>query len=121
MLYYAAMTASQRLAEDKETGALELILSTPTTERTISRGLWLAYGALRESARDGSFRGRSDEQQLQGARLFVLSQPLRRRHRRVVEHEGMYRQPGPEPGKQMAEHRGGCTHPHHAPEKGAAT
>ena len=43
VLYYAAMTASQRLAEDKETGALELILCTPTTERTISRGLWLAY------------------------------------------------------------------------------
>jgi hypothetical protein len=35
---------SQRLAEDKQTGALELILSTPTTERTISRGLWMAYG-----------------------------------------------------------------------------
>jgi hypothetical protein len=43
VLYYAAMTASQRLAEDKQTGALELILSTPTTERTIARGLWLAY------------------------------------------------------------------------------
>ena len=43
VLYYAAMSASQRLAEDKQTGALELILSTPTTERTISRGLWLAY------------------------------------------------------------------------------
>jgi ABC-type transport system involved in multi-copper enzyme maturation permease subunit len=43
VLYYAAMTASQRLAEDKQTGALELLLSTPTTERTISRGLWLAY------------------------------------------------------------------------------
>ena len=41
--YYAAMVASQRLAEDKQTGALELILSTPTTERTIERGLWLAY------------------------------------------------------------------------------
>ena len=44
VLYYAAMSASQRLAEDKQTGALELILGTPTTERTISRGLWLAYG-----------------------------------------------------------------------------
>jgi ABC-type transport system involved in multi-copper enzyme maturation permease subunit len=43
VLYYAAMSASQRLAEDKQTGALELILITPTTERTISRGLWLAY------------------------------------------------------------------------------
>jgi hypothetical protein len=43
VLYYAAMSASQRLAEDKQAGALELILSTPTTERTISRGLWLAY------------------------------------------------------------------------------
>ena len=42
VLYYAAMSASQRLAEDKQTGALELILCTPTTERTISRGLWLA-------------------------------------------------------------------------------
>jgi len=44
VLYYAAMVASQRLAEDKHTGALELILSTPTTERAISRGLWLAFG-----------------------------------------------------------------------------
>jgi hypothetical protein len=43
VLYYGAMSASQRLAEDKQTGALELILSTPTTERTLSRGLWLAY------------------------------------------------------------------------------
>jgi len=42
-VYFAAMTASQRLAEDKETGALELVLSTPTSERTIARGLWLAY------------------------------------------------------------------------------
>jgi hypothetical protein len=41
--YFAAMAASQRLAEDKQTGALELILSTPTSERTISRGLWLAF------------------------------------------------------------------------------
>jgi ABC-type Na+ efflux pump permease subunit len=44
VLYYGASVASQRLAEDKQTGALELILSTPTTEHTISRGLWLAYG-----------------------------------------------------------------------------
>ncbi len=44
VLYYGATAASQRLAEDKQTGALELILSTPTTEQTISRGLWLAYG-----------------------------------------------------------------------------
>jgi ABC-type transport system involved in multi-copper enzyme maturation permease subunit len=43
VLYYAAMIASQRLAEDKQTGALELILCTPTTERQISRGLWLAF------------------------------------------------------------------------------
>src|SRR4030095_6975365 len=44
VLYYAATVASQRLAEDKQTGALELILSSPTTERSISRGLWMAYG-----------------------------------------------------------------------------
>jgi ABC-type transport system involved in cytochrome c biogenesis permease component len=44
VLSYAATVASQRLAEDKQTGALELILSSPTTERSISRGLWLAYG-----------------------------------------------------------------------------
>jgi hypothetical protein len=43
VLYYAAMSASQRLAEDRQTSALELLLSTPITERTISRGLWLAY------------------------------------------------------------------------------
>lgn len=43
-LYYAAMVASQRLAEDKQAGALEMILCTPTTERSISRGLWLAFG-----------------------------------------------------------------------------
>ncbi|MBC8003031.1 MAG: ABC transporter permease [Opitutaceae bacterium] len=43
VLYYAAMVASQRLAEDKQIGALELILSTPLSERSISRGLWLAY------------------------------------------------------------------------------
>ena len=41
--YLAAMAASQRLAEDKQSGALELVLSTPTSERTIARGLWLAY------------------------------------------------------------------------------
>lgn len=43
-LYYAAMVASNRLAEDKQAGALEMILCTPTTERSISRGLWLAFG-----------------------------------------------------------------------------
>ncbi|MEO6036468.1 MAG: ABC transporter permease subunit, partial [Verrucomicrobiota bacterium] len=43
-LYYGATVASQRLAEDKQTGALELILSTPTSERAIARGLWMAYG-----------------------------------------------------------------------------
>lgn len=44
VLYYAAMIASRRLGEDKQTGALELVLSTPTSERSISRGLWMAYG-----------------------------------------------------------------------------
>ncbi len=44
VLYYGAMVASQRLAEDKQTGALELVLSTPTSVRSISRGLWMAYG-----------------------------------------------------------------------------
>jgi len=43
VLYYAAMISSQRLAEDKEVGALELILSSPVTERQISRGLWMAF------------------------------------------------------------------------------
>ena len=43
VLYYAAMAASQRLAEDKQSGALELILSTPTNDRILSLGLWLAY------------------------------------------------------------------------------
>lgn len=43
VLYYAAMTASQRLAEDKQSGALELILCSPITEREISRGLWLGF------------------------------------------------------------------------------
>ncbi len=43
VLYYAAMVASRRLAEDMQSGALELVLSTPTTLRSISRGLWLAY------------------------------------------------------------------------------
>jgi ABC-type transport system involved in cytochrome c biogenesis permease component len=42
-VYFAAMSAAQRLAEDRQTGSLELILSTPTTEREISRGLWLAF------------------------------------------------------------------------------
>ncbi len=44
VFYYAAMISSQRLAEDKEAGALELVLCTPTTVTTISRGLWLAFG-----------------------------------------------------------------------------
>ena len=44
VLYYAAAAASQRLAEDKQTGALELILCTPASERAVARGLWLAYG-----------------------------------------------------------------------------
>ena len=44
MLYYCALISSRRLAEDKQAGALELILSTPTNERTIFRGLWLAFG-----------------------------------------------------------------------------
>src|SRR5438552_9526067 len=44
VLYYAAMVASRRLAEDKQTGALELVLSTPTSERSISHWLWMAYG-----------------------------------------------------------------------------
>ncbi len=43
VLYYAAMVGSQRLAEDKQTGALEMILCTPTTERSIARGLWRAF------------------------------------------------------------------------------
>ena len=42
-LYYAAMISSQRLAEDKQAGALELVLCTATTEQPISRGLWLAF------------------------------------------------------------------------------
>lgn len=44
VLYYAAAAASRQLAEDKQSGALELVLSTPTSERVIARGLWLAYG-----------------------------------------------------------------------------
>src|SRR5262245_53497689 len=43
ILYYAAVVASRNLAEDKQSGALELVLSTPTSERVIFRGLWLAY------------------------------------------------------------------------------
>jgi hypothetical protein len=43
VLYYAATAASQQLAEDRQNGGLELILSTPTSERTLSHGLWLAY------------------------------------------------------------------------------
>lgn len=41
--YHAAATASQRLAEDKQNGALELVLSTPLSEKSIGRGLWLAF------------------------------------------------------------------------------
>ena len=44
VLYYAANTASQQLAEDKQIGALELLLCLPGTEQRMSRGLWLAYG-----------------------------------------------------------------------------
>ncbi len=43
ILYYAASAASQQMAEDKQSGAFELILSTPIAQRTITRGLWLAY------------------------------------------------------------------------------
>ena len=43
VLYYAAMIASQRVAEDRQSGVFELIFSTPVTERLISRGFWLAY------------------------------------------------------------------------------
>ena len=43
-LGYAGMVASQRLAEDKQSGSLELILCTPMTEHTLRRGLWLAFG-----------------------------------------------------------------------------
>jgi hypothetical protein len=43
VLYFAAMAASRRLAEDKEAGALELVLSTPTSEASIGHGLWMAY------------------------------------------------------------------------------
>lgn len=42
-LYYAAMISSQALAEDKQTGALELIFATPMKEDTIARGLWMAF------------------------------------------------------------------------------
>ena len=42
-LYYAAMISSQALAEDRQTGALELIFATPVREQTISRGLWMAF------------------------------------------------------------------------------
>jgi hypothetical protein len=34
--------ASRRLAEDRRSGALELLLTTPLTERQIFRGQWLA-------------------------------------------------------------------------------
>jgi ABC-type transport system involved in cytochrome c biogenesis permease component len=43
VMYYAATVAAQGLAEDKQSGALELVLSAPIAERTISRGLWMAY------------------------------------------------------------------------------
>lgn len=43
VLYYAAAAASRQLAEDKQSGVLELILSTPASEPVIARGLWLAY------------------------------------------------------------------------------
>ncbi|HKS35701.1 MAG TPA: hypothetical protein VJW76_00825 [Verrucomicrobiae bacterium] len=73
-LYYAAAAASRQLAEDKQSGALELILSTPATERTVSRGLWLAYArkmfvpALVASLVHFYFIW-------QGATLFVLEPP----------------------------------------------
>lgn len=73
-LYYAATAASQRLAEDKQSGALELILSTPATERSISCGLWLAFArrmfvpALIASMVHFYFIW-------QGATLFVLEPP----------------------------------------------
>lgn len=40
--YHAAVVSSHRVAEDRQTGALELILSTPLGVRDISKGLWLA-------------------------------------------------------------------------------
>lgn len=42
-LYYAGMVASQRVAEDRQSGALELVLCAPVSERVLARGLWLAY------------------------------------------------------------------------------
>ncbi|MBN9693723.1 MAG: ABC transporter permease subunit [Verrucomicrobia bacterium] len=44
VLSYGAAVASQTLAEDRKSGALELILCTSTSERTLSRGLWRAFG-----------------------------------------------------------------------------
>ena len=43
VFFYAAAAASRQLAEDKQSGVLELILSTPASEPVIARGLWLAY------------------------------------------------------------------------------
>jgi len=42
-LYYAAMVGSQSVAEDKHTGAMELIFSTPVTIQTILKGLGAAF------------------------------------------------------------------------------
>lgn len=42
-LGWAAWNAAQRLGEDRQNGSLELILSTPLSERTLARGLWLAF------------------------------------------------------------------------------
>ncbi|MBM3823707.1 MAG: hypothetical protein FJ404_12615 [Verrucomicrobia bacterium] len=41
--YQAGLAASHRVAEDRQTGALELILSTPLGLRSFSRGLWMAF------------------------------------------------------------------------------
>ena len=40
--FWIALEAGQRLAEDKKSGALELLLSSPLTVRDIVRGQWLA-------------------------------------------------------------------------------
>ncbi|MEY4385058.1 MAG: hypothetical protein RLY20_341 [Verrucomicrobiota bacterium] len=42
-LYYAAHIAAQAVAEDKQSGALELIFTTPIRQKTIARGLWQAF------------------------------------------------------------------------------
>lgn len=39
-----AMSATQRLAEDRRTGALELLLGTEISEKEILRGQWMALG-----------------------------------------------------------------------------